>query len=175
MSYRGDKKKSKGTLCSSMTCTALLNQITSAKEQTNYFTLFLLFFPFSLFWTAFKRLPWRAAFRHHHALEQGDFAALPFRVCQPWLPQVSVSAYQNLLLCSWGIPPPAGRCPASDLLCVLRFHGSPEGQHGAGNSWYAYNHSFKGKEWSSSVGGPSLLTDGSACPSSLMRKNLFQF
>lgn len=146
--------------------------MTFAKEETNYFTLFLFFFaPFFLFCTAFERLPRWAAFRHHHALEQGDFAALPFRVCQSRLPQVSVSAYQNLLLCSWGIPPPAGRCPASDLLCVLRFHGSPEGQHGAGDSRYARNHSFKEKEWSSNVGGPSLLTDGLACPSSLMRKN----
>lgn len=135
----------------------------------SYWSLFLFF------WTAFKRLPRWATFRHHHALEQGDFAALPFWVCQPWLPQVSVSAYQNLLLCSWGIPPPAGRCPASDLLCVLRFHGSPEGQHGAGNSWYVHNHSFKEKEQSSSVGAPSILTDGLVCSSRLIRKNFFQF
>lgn len=132
----------KEDLCLNMTCSnTKLDK--SCKEKTNYFAFFLFFTLFLFFLTAFKRFPRWATFRHHHALEQRDFAALPFWVCQPWLPQVSVSAYQNLLLCSWGIPPPAGRCPASDILCVLRFHGSPKGQHSAGNSWYAYDDSLK--------------------------------
>lgn len=131
------------------------------KSGNKYFYKFSLFrLCFFFFWTAFKRLPRRAAFRYHHALEQGDFAAFPFRVCQSWLPQVSVSAHQNLLLCSWGIPPAAGGCPASDLLCVLRFHGSPEGQHCAGNPWYVHNHRLEEEELSPSAGEPSLLTGG---------------
>lgn len=143
-----------------MTHAAPLNQAISTKWKQIILQFFCFSSLFSFFWTAFKRLPRRAAFGHHHALEQGDFAALPFRVCQSWLPQVSVSAHQNLLLCSWGIPAPAGGCPASNLLCVLRFYGSPKGQHCAGNPWYVHNHRPKEEELLPRVGEPSLLMGG---------------
>lgn len=83
---------------------------------------------------AAEGLPRWAEGGHRHAPEQRAAGAAALRVGQQGLPALPLPHHQDLLLGSWGVPHPPRRRPPGHLLCLLRLHGSAEGQHRAGHS-----------------------------------------